>query len=68
MAKKRSAMRWFIGQAVIDPWTFGSTNRSVMRSLRQLQVQPLCRSAARDIAALPTAFLGFARRCLHLAH
>ena len=45
MAKKLSAMRWCIGQAVIESWTLwstlGSTNRSVTRSLRQLQVQPL---------------------------
>ena len=65
-------MRWCIGQAVVEPWTlwstFGSTNRSVLRSLRQLQVQPLCRSAVRDIAPLPTAFLSFAWRCSYLAH
>ena len=71
-AKTLSAMRWCIGQAVIELWmlwsTFGSINRSVTRSLRQLQVQPLCRSAVRDIAALPTAFLSFAWRCLYLAH
>ena len=72
MAKKLSAMRWCIGQAVIAPWTlwftFGSTNRSVTRSLRQLLVLPLCRSAVMDIAALPTAFLSFAWRCSYLAH
>ena len=59
MAKKLCAMKWCIGQAVIEPWTlwstFGSTILSVTRSLRQLQVPPLCRSAVRDIAALPTA-------------
>ena len=43
--------------AVIHIWEHKSLGD---RSLRQLQVQPLCRSAVRDIAALPTAFLSFA--------
>ena len=64
-AKKLSAIRWCIDQAVIEPWTlqttFGSTNRSVTRSLQQLQVQPLCRSAV-------SAFLGFAWKCPYYAH
>ena len=55
-----SAMRWCICQAVIEPWTlwstFGRTNRSVTRSLRQLQT------------ALPTAFLSFAWRNSYLAN
>ena len=65
-------MRWCAGQAVIEPWTlwftFWSTKRSVMLSLRQLQALPLCRSAVRDIAALSTAFLSFAWRCSYLTH
>ena len=68
MAKKLSTMRWWIGQAVIEPWTlwstFGSTNRSVTWSTT---TGPTTRSAVRDIAALPTAFLSFGWRCSYLA-